>query len=72
MGRSDDHRAQDEAYTELARFIADRVREAKAEAWDEGAQTALDYAVRNPDGITLRLDTHRNPYIRQEADNGRD
>lgn len=34
---------------------------AKAEAWDEGVRTALDFAVRNPDGITLRLN-YANPY----------
>lgn len=30
----------------------------KAEAWDEGVATALNYAKRNPDGITLRLERH--------------
>lgn len=30
--------------------------QAKAEAWDEGVATALNHAIRNDDGITLRLE----------------
>lgn len=32
------------------------IAEALARAWDEGSSTALDHAIRNDDGITLRLD----------------
>lgn len=31
-------------------------REARAEAWDEGVAVALNHAIRNEDGITLRLE----------------
>jgi len=30
--------------------------EIKAEAWDEGVATSLEHAIRNDDGITLRLE----------------
>ena len=30
--------------------------EVKAEAWDEGVAVALNHAIRNEDGITLRLE----------------
>ena len=47
--------------------VATLIREAKAEAWDEGVATALNYAKRQPDGITLKLETFGgdgwpNPY----------
>lgn len=38
-----------------------------AKAWDEGVRTALDRAVRQDDGITLRLD-EPNPYLTPDAD----
>ena len=41
---------------EQAEAFCDAVRTARAEAWDEGVATALDHAIRNPDGITLRLE----------------
>lgn len=46
-------------------------RNAQAEAWQAGVDTALNHALRNPDGVTLRLE-HRdgrpwkNPY-KEEA-----
>ena len=41
--------------------------EVKAEAWDEGVAVALNHAIRNPDGVTLRLEhldgqPWHNPY----------
>ena len=45
----------------LAPHVAALVRAERAAAWDEGAEAALDHAVRNADGITLRLD-RPNPY----------
>ena len=45
----------------LAPHVAALVRAERAAAWDEGVATALDHAVRNADGITLRLD-RPNPY----------
>ena len=41
-------------------------REALARVWDEGSRAALDHAVRNADGITLRLDKP-NPYAEPTA-----
>lgn len=35
---------------------AEARREGQAEAWDEGVVVALNHAIRNPDGITLRLE----------------
>lgn len=35
---------------------ADRAEAALDSAWDQGVQTALNYAIRNEDGITLRLE----------------
>ncbi len=51
------------------------IREAKAEAWDAGVATALNYAKRQPDGITLKLETldgygWPNPY--REGSGGHD
>ena len=48
---------------ELQRLIV----EAQAQAWDEGVATALNHAILNEDGITLRLEhldgrTWENPY----------
>ncbi len=52
---------------EQAEAFCDAVRTARAEAWDEGVAVALNHAIRNEDGITLRLerlDGHpwANPY----------
>lgn len=46
-------------------------RKIAADAWDEGVRTALDYAVRNDNGITLHLD-RRNPYRAAEVRGGED
>ena len=48
----------------LLRLIDTLLREQAAEAWDEGAITALDFATRDDDGINLSLDlaAHPNPY----------
>jgi hypothetical protein len=40
----------------LATTPADALEAVKAEAWDEGWAVALNHAIRNPDGITLRLE----------------
>lgn len=42
-------------------------RSAQAEAWQAGVDTALNHALRNPDGVTLRLEhldgrPWKNPY----------
>ena len=47
----------------------------QAEAWDKGVATALDHAIRNEDGITLRLEhldgrPWVNPYREGGADRG--
>ena len=36
-------------------------------AWDEGAETALNHAIRNDDGVTLRLE-QSNPYKEESHD----
>jgi hypothetical protein len=36
-----------------------------ADAWRSGAQTALEFAIRNEDGVTLRLDKP-NPFEEDE------
>ena len=41
---------------EQADAFCDAVRTARAEAWDEGVAVALNHAIRNEDGITLRLE----------------
>ena len=41
---------------EQAKAFCDAVRTARAEAWDEGVAVALNHAIRNEDGITLRLE----------------
>lgn len=39
------------------------LKAARAEGWDEGAATALNYSYRQPDGITLKLyESHLNPH----------
>ena len=58
---------ESEFRAQLDRWLAALIREAKAEAWDEGVATALNYAKRQPDGITLKLETFGgdgwpNPY----------
>ncbi|MFA5898112.1 MAG: hypothetical protein WC829_03250 [Hyphomicrobium sp.] len=55
------------ALAEFDRWLAALIREAKAEAWDAGVATALNHAKRQPDGITLKLETFGgdgwpNPY----------
>ena len=45
---------------QVAEYLAEvecGLRELEAEAWDEGVATALNYAKRQPDGITLKLET---------------
>lgn len=54
----------DEAY---AKRYEDVIREEKREAWEEGVGTAMNYAKRGSDGITLKLvtfdgDAWENPY----------
>lgn len=48
------------AHRIYAYAIADRmaqlIQAAKAEAWDTGVSTALNHAILNEDGITLRLE----------------
>ncbi len=44
------------------------LNEGQAKAWGEGARTALNHSVRNPDGITLSLDKP-NPYHRDRKVN---
>ena len=56
----------------LAAVLPDLLAEARAEGWDEGVAVALDRAIRNPDGITLRLehlngDPWSNPYRTEET-----
>ena len=41
---------------EQADAFCDAVRTARAEAWDEGVAVALNHAIRNEDGVTLRLE----------------
>ena len=60
---------------EQADAFCDAVRTARAEAWDEGVAVALNHAIRNPDGITLRLEhldgrPWANPYRAGGADRG--
>ena len=55
----------------VAEVIDAWVKEQRAEAWGKGVATALNHAIRNPDGITLRLEhldgrPWENPY-RQET-----
>jgi hypothetical protein len=54
----------------VERIIAARVAEAKAEAWEDGVKTALHFATRAEDGVTLLLSRSKypNPYIRNEQD----
>lgn len=40
-------------------------RQVAEKAWREGADTALDFAKRNPDGVTLRLEKP-NPYRKED------
>lgn len=53
--------APTDALREHDRVVAER-------AWDEGVELALNFAKRNPDGVTLRLEKP-NPY-RKEQENG--
>jgi len=51
------------------RGFASGLRIGQGEGWDEGAATALEHAIRNEDGVTLRLEhqdgqTWQNPYRR--------
>lgn len=65
----------DAAMSVIALYAAQpTVREAKAEGWDEGVAITLNRAVRQDDGITLKLEYLNgtpipNPY-RSEADHG--
>ena len=45
----------------LLAWVRERERVAAAAGWDRGVATALDFAILNPDGITLRLEK-TNPY----------
>lgn len=41
---------------ELRAEFTQLIEDVRAEAWDEGVAVALDHAILNPDGITLRLE----------------
>jgi hypothetical protein len=50
---------QSDTWKKLAsaeRDRADRAEAALVGAWDQGVNTALNYAIRNEDGVTLRLE----------------
>lgn len=49
-----EHRAH--ATEALAAVLAPVIREQEAEAWGAGVATALNHAILNEDGITLRLE----------------
>lgn len=46
-------------------WLAEHDRQVAEKAWGEGADTALDFAKRNPDGVTLRLEKP-NPYRKED------
>ena len=55
------------------RWLVEVERAAAEKAWTEGVATALNYAKREPDGITLKLVTidgaaWENPYRRNEGE----
>lgn len=45
----------------LTEHLTEVLRDLPAQLWQEGADTALDHAIRNDDGVTLRLEVP-NPY----------
>lgn len=49
-GWYDQHRA------EFDRWLAAHDAEVASKAWDEGVSVALNHAIRNEDGVTLRLE----------------
>lgn len=56
----------------VAEVLEQRTREREAQAWQKGVDTALNHAILNPDGITLRLEhldgrPWANPYAEQDA-----
>ncbi|RBP66418.1 hypothetical protein DFO66_103365 [Brevibacterium sanguinis] len=56
------YRTTENLSEEFNRFLA----HIRAKAWEEGKATALNYAVRDDNGVTLSLN-HPNPY-RSEAE----
>lgn len=59
---------------EFDRWLAAHDQKVQEEAWREGVSTALNYAIRNPDGVTLRLEhldgrPWMNPYTPKEPRN---
>lgn len=53
--------------------LEQHTRDKEAKAWQEGVGTALNHAILNPDGITLRLEhldgrTWDNPYRKEARD----
>lgn len=51
----------------LGPWLSEHDRQVAEKAWGEGADTALDFAKRNPDGVTLRLEKP-NPYRKEDWD----
>lgn len=59
----------------VAEVLEKHMQEREAGAWRKGVDTALNHAIQNPDGITLRLEhldgrPWANPY-RKDTTNGR-
>ena len=46
------------------RWLSEHDRQVAERAWDEGVELALNFAKRNPDGVTLRLEKP-NPYRKE-------
>ena len=60
----------------LAEVLDKHMQEREAGAWRKGVDTALNHAIQNPDGITLRLEhldgrPWANPYANKELTDGR-
>jgi len=60
-------------HTHVAQVLEEAVREREAVAWTSGVDTALNHAIQNPDGITLRLEhldgrPWANPYRMEPND----
>lgn len=56
----------------LAEVLETHQQEREAEAWGKGVTTALNHAILNPDGITLRLEhldgrPWENPYRAEQV-----
>lgn len=54
--------------TAPATALAEHDRQVAERAWDEGVELALNFAKRNPDGVTLRLEKP-NPYRKEQENN---